>query len=225
MVINKYLAEFFGTFVLVFVGSMGILAADVSGGVVAGGPATFVAIGFTFGLALLAGIWMFGHVSGAHFNPAVTLAMLLDRRTSFGDAIGYWITQFAGAGVASLVVWAAADREAVASTVTRYERLSTGILVEIAMTTIFVWLILTVTRRGENHAPIAIALTLVAVHLAAIPFSGASVNPARSFGPAVVSGDAAQLWVYIVFPLVGGIMAWALYKLFPAEERREEAQV
>jgi glycerol uptake facilitator-like aquaporin len=123
------------------------------------------------------------------------------------------------------VVWAAADREAVASTVTRYERLSTGILVEIAMTTIFVWLILTVTRRGENHAPIAIALTLVAVHLAAIPFSGASVNPARSFGPAVVSGDAAQLWVYIVFPLVGGIMAWALYKLFPAEERREEAQV
>jgi aquaporin Z len=217
MVINKYLAEFFGTFVLVFVGSMGILAAGAAGGAEAGGPAQFVAIGFTFGLALLAGIWMFGHVSGAHFNPAVTLAMVLDRRTTFVDAIGYWIGQFAGAGVASLVVWAASSKEAVGSTVTGYTKQSTGILVEIALTTIFVWLILSVTKRGANHAPAAIALTLVAVHLAGIPFSGASVNPARSFGPAVVSGDVSQLWVYIVFPLVGGLIAWGLYKLFPAE--------
>ena len=97
MVVNKYLAEFLGTFVLVFFGSMGILAV---GGAV--GAAEIVAISFAFGLALLAGIWAVAHISGAHFNPAVTLAMLIDGRTSFGDAIGYWVGQFAGATVASL---------------------------------------------------------------------------------------------------------------------------
>jgi aquaporin Z len=213
MVINKYLAELLGTFILVFLGSMAILGV---GG--ASGAAEIMVIGLAFGLALLAGIWALGHVSGAHFNPAVTLAMVLDGRTSFGDAIGYWIAQFAGAGVASLVVMAASSQDAVGGTVTAYEKLSTGILVEIALTTIFVWVVLSVTKRGGNHhAPAAIGLTLAGVHLAGIPFSGTSVNPARSFGPAVVSGEISQLWVYIVFPLVGGVVAWALYKLFPAE--------
>jgi aquaporin Z len=212
MVINKYLAEFLGTFILVFFGSMGILAV---GG--AGGAAEIVAIAFAFGLALLAGIWALGHVSGGHFNPAVTLAMVLDGRTSFGDAIGYWVGQFAGAGVASLLVMAASSREAVAGTVTGYETLSTGILMELALTTVFILVILAVTTNGTSHAPVAIALTLVGAHLAGIPFSGTSVNPARSFGPAVVSGEIEQLWVYIVFPLAGGIVAWALYRLFPVE--------
>ena len=212
MVVNKYLAEFFGTFILVFVGSMGILAV---GG--ATGAAEIVAIGLAFGLALLAGIWAVGHVSGGHFNPAVTLAMVLDGRTSFGDAIGYWIGQFAGAGVASLLVMAASSQEAVAGTNTTYETLSTAILMEIALTTVFIWVILSVTLRGANHAPAAIALTLVGAHYAGIPFSGASLNPARSFGPAVVSGDVGQLWVYIVFPLIGGIVAWALHRLFPVQ--------
>jgi aquaporin Z len=214
MVINKYLAEFMGTFILVFLGSMTILGTLASEGPL------LVTIGFGFGLALLAGIWALGHISGAHFNPAVTLAMLLDKRTSFGDAVGYWIAQFAGAGVASLVVWAASSRLAVAATTSGYEQLSTGILVETALTAIFVWVILAVTRTGGNHAPAAIALTLVGVHVAGIPFSGASVNPARSFGPAVVSGSAdalSQLWVYIVFPLVGAVIAYGLFLLFPPE--------
>ena len=83
----------------------------------------------------------------------------------------------------------------------------------------FVWTILAVTRTGGNHAPAAIALTLVGVHLAGIPFSGASVNPARSFGPIAVSGgDFGELWVYIYAPLIGAIVAWALYRLFSADE-------
>jgi aquaporin Z len=217
MVVNKYLAEFLGTFVLVFFGSMGILAV---GG--AAGAAEIVAIAFAFGLALLAGIWAVAHISGAHLNPAVTLAMLLDGRTSFGDAIGYWIGQFAGASVASLVVMAATSQEDVAGTVTSSPVLSTGILMEIVLTLVFVWVILAVTRTGGNHAPGAIALSLVAVHLAGIPFSGASVNPARSFGPAVVSGEFDQLWLYIVFPLVGAVVSFALYRLFPAVEGRVE---
>ena len=210
MVINKYLAELVGTFILVFAGSMGILAV---GG--ASGAAEIIAIAFAFGLALLAGIWVVGHVSGAHFNPAVTLAMLMDGRISLSDAIGYWVGQFAGAAVASVAVLSASSTAAVGLTVTGYQSESTGILIEIALTAIFVWTILAVTKNGGNHAPAAIALTLVGVHLAGIPFSGASVNPARSFGPAVVSGDTSQLWVYIVFPLVGSVVAWALYRLFP----------
>jgi aquaporin Z len=213
LVINKYLAEFMGTFILVFGGSMGILAILQLGG--GDDPVKLIAIGLAFGLALLAGIWAVGHVSGAHFNPAVTLGMLLDGRVSFSDAIGYWIGQFAGAIVASLAVAGASSTETVAQTVTSYSDQTAAILLELIFTALFVWVIMAVTKKGANHAPVAIALTLVGIHLAAIPFSGSSVNPARSFGPAVVSGEFTQLWVYIVFPLVGGVVAWMLYRLFP----------
>jgi aquaporin Z len=214
VVINKYLAELLGTFILVGMGSLGILAV---GG--ANGAAEIVAIGFGFGLALLAAIWAVGHVSGGHFNPAVTLGMFLDRRIGLGDAIGYWIGQFAGAGVASLVVLAVTgSQDAVAATATTYEDLGTAITVEVMLTAVFVWVILSVTRRGANHAPAAIGLTLVAVHLAGIPFSGASVNPARSFGPAAVASSFDPLWVYLYAPLIGALVAFALYRLFPTPE-------
>lgn len=216
MVINKYLAEFMGTLILVGLGTMGILAV---GG--ANGPAEIIAIGFAFGLALLAGIWVAGHVSGAHFNPAVTLAMLIERRTSFGDAVGYWIAQFAGGTVGSLIVLAVADgsQEAVASTATTYVDFGSALTTEITLTAVFVWVILAVTKSGGKHAAAAIALVLTGVHLAGIPSSGASVNPARSFGPALV-GDAitSDLWLYLYAPLIGAIVAWALYRLFPVKE-------
>lgn len=211
MVINKYLAEFLGTFILVFGGSLAILS---MGG--AGGPAQIIGIGLGFGLALLAGIWVVGHVSGAHFNPAVTLAFLADGRMTLSDAIGYWVAQFAGATVASLAVLVASNRSTVEGTVTSYGDLSTALIVEVLLTAIFVWTIMAVVRHGENHAPLAIALVLVGIHVSAIPLSGASVNPARSFGPALVGGSASQLWVYIVAPLIGALLAWGVYRLFPA---------
>lgn len=211
MVINKYLAEFLGTFILVFGGSLAILS---MGG--AGGPVQIIGIGLGFGLALLAGIWVVGHVSGAHFNPAVTLAFLADGRMTLSDAIGYWVAQFAGATVASLAVLVASNRSTVEGTVTSYGDLSTALIVEVLLTAIFVWTIMAVVRHGENHAPLAIALVLVGIHVSAIPLSGASVNPARSFGPALVGGSASQLWVYIVAPLIGALLAWGVYRLFPA---------
>jgi aquaporin Z len=220
VVINKYLAELLGTLILVGLGTMGILATFTTGG---DSTAQIVVIAFAFGLALLAGIWVVGHVSGAHFNPAVTLAMLLDRRISFGDAIGYWVAQFAGATVGSLIVLGAAGSRAdVAGTATTYESLTTAIVAEITLTAVFVWVIMATTRftraRG-HHAPLAIALTLVGVHLAGIPFSGASVNPARSFAPAAVGGVfSSELLVYIWAPLVGAVIAFALYRLFPVPE-------
>ena len=215
MVINKYLAELMGTLILVGLGTIGILAV---GG--ATGAAEILSIGFAFGLALMAGIWVAGHVSGAHFNPAVTLAMLLDGRIGLGDAVGYWVAQFAGATVGSLIVLGVSgSREVVASTATTYSDYTTALVTEILLTAVFVWTILAVTKRGANHAPAAIALTLVGAHLVGIPFSGASLNPARSFGPAAV-GDAigSGLWLYLYAPLIGAIVAWALYKLFPVEE-------
>jgi aquaporin Z len=215
LVINKYLAEFMGTLILVGLGTMGILAV---GG--ANGAAEIIAIGLAFGLALLAGIWVVGHVSGAHFNPAVTLAMLLDGRMRLSDAIGYWVGQMAGATVGSLIILATAgNRVAVAATQTTYSDYTTALVVEVTLTTVFVWTILTVVRRGASHAPLAIAMVLAGVHFVGIPFSGASVNPARSFGPAVVSGVfGAELWLYIYAPLIGAVIAFGLYRLFPVTD-------
>ncbi|HEX6947174.1 MAG TPA: aquaporin [Acidimicrobiia bacterium] len=213
MVINKYLAELLGTMILVAVGSLGILAV---GG--AGGPAEVVAIAFAFGLALFAAISALGHVSGGHFNPAVTLGMLVDRRIGLSDAIGYWVGQIAGGIVGSLIILAAADQDAVAMTNTTYGDLTTAIVVEVLLAAVFVWVIMAVTRGGGSHVPLTIGLTLVMVHLAAIPLSGASVNPARSFGPAVVSGEFGNIGVYLYAPLIGGIVAAILYRLFPSKE-------
>lgn len=222
MVVNKYLAELIGTAILVGLGSMGILAV---GG--ATGAAEILAIGLAFGLALLAGIWALGHVSGAHFNPAVTLAMLVDGRISLTDSIGYWVAQFVGGVFGSLIVLGAAgEQSAVAATATTYQDLSTAIVSEIVLTIVFVWVILTTTRytrsRG-HHAPLTISLTLVGIHLAGIPFSGASVNPARSFGPALVGGAfGSDIWVYLYAPMIGALLAYGLHRLFPVVDTEDE---
>lgn len=215
LVINKYLGEVLGTMILVGLGTMGIVS---MGG--AGGPAEIIGIALGFGLALFAGIWVVGHVTGAHFNPAVTLAALLDKRIVLSDAIGYWVGQFVGATLGSLIVLAATgSRAAVAGTATGYEELGTAIVSEILLTAVFVWTILAVTRLGEREAPLTIALVLTGVHVVGIPFSGASVNPARSFGPVVVGGEiGSTLLVYLWAPLVGAVIAWGLYRLFPTEE-------
>lgn len=220
LVINKYLAETVGTYILVGVGSMAILAVTATGGPLV------VAVAFAFGLALLAGIYAVGDVSGGHFNPAVTLAAFLDKRVDFTDLVGYWIGQIVGALLASLTVLAVAEQAGVRGT---YTRLGEGVeawegfLVEAVLTAVFVLVILTSTKRSPATAGMAISLTLVAIHLAAIPFTGSSVNPARSFGPAVIGNNAPDLWVYIVAPLVGAVIGWALYRLFHADAVAESA--
>lgn len=208
MVINKYLAEAVGTFILVFVGSMSVLATQVTNGPL------MVVVPLGFGLALLAAIYAVGHVSGGHFNPAVTLAMWLDKRTSFSDLIGYWIGQIVGALLASAVVLAASSQEAVASTITGFEDSGTGLILEFVLTLIFLLVILAVTRKAPAVAGVVISLTLVAIHMAGIPFSGASFNPARSFGPALIAGNFDGFWVYVVGPLAGAAVAWVFWRMF-----------
>jgi aquaporin Z len=208
LVINKYLAEAVGTFILVFVGSMSVLATQATNGPL------LVVVPLGFGFALLAAIYAVGHVSGGHFNPAVTLAMWLDKRTSLSDLIGYWIGQIVGALLASAVVLAASSKEAVATTITSFSDQGTGLVMEFVLTLVFVLLILAVTRKAPAVAGVVISLTLVAIHMAGIPFSGASVNPARSFGPALIGGNFDGFWVYVVGPLAGAAVAWVFWRMF-----------
>jgi aquaporin Z len=124
-----------------------------------------------------------------------------------------------GAIVASAVVLAITDREGVAATVTNPAGGSgSGLLTEFVLTLIFVWVILAATKMALPAAGFAIPLTLAAVHLAGIPFSGASVNPARSFGPALIAGDLGNIWIYLVAPLAGGAIAWVFWRMFGGDE-------
>lgn len=206
---QKYLAEVLGTFTLVFGGSLAILSSG------AGGGPLLVVVGLAFGLALLAGLYAFGEVSGGHFNPAVSLAIFLDRRLGSGDLIGYWVSQLIGAVLAAIVVWIAFDRDAVAATATvpGESGAGTAFLLELVLTALFVAVILQVTKSGTygTTALVAIPLTLVMIHLAAIPFSGSSVNPARTFGPALVGGEWEDAWIYYVAPLLGAVLGWVVH--------------
>lgn len=197
---NKYLAELLGTFVLVAVGSMSIISSD----------GNLLFIGFGFGLALLGAIYVFGDRSGAHFNPAVTLAMMMRKDTSPSDLVGYLIAQTAGALLAAGLVFYIAGQQAVEFTLTRAPDLDIVelLVVEGILTAIFVMVVLRTTAAHKRAAPLAISLVLVAIHLAAIPITGASVNPARSLGPAIVAGDFTDIWAYIVGPGIGAAVGF-----------------
>ena len=209
---RRYTGEALGTFTLVFGGTTAIVAARASQQ-----DASFsVMIAFAFGLSLLAGLYWMAEVSGGHYNPAVSLAMALDRRLKARDMIGYWIFQVVGAVIASLALWVFTSRLAVKATGT-YPGLSDGKtwFVEFVFSAIFVGVILQAsTSEGyAKSALVAIPLTLVAVHLAAIPFSGSSVNPARTLGPDIVGGKWTGIWIYLTAPLAGGALAWLVHKL------------
>lgn len=224
MNLRAVLAEALGTFVLVAMGSMAIVSATGLGQG-SGGVIILLVAPFGFGLGLLVAITLFGHVSGGHFNPAVTLAALLDGRVTVVDAILYVIAQAIGAVAASLSI-----RILVSADLVDVTRNVPGVAdgqafaLEAILTTIFVAVILTVTRKQPNFAPLVIALTLAVIHFASIPITGASVNPARALGPAIVAGKYASLWVYLTAPFVGSLLGWAMYKFFSPDEDELEGE-
>jgi aquaporin Z len=208
---RKYLAEVVGTFILVAVGSLSIAAAAAFQPPV---PALLVAP-FGFGLGLLAAIQAVGHVSGGHYNPAVTLGAFLDKRIDAMNAVGYVVAQIIGAIAASVLLLFVAGQPAVQGTASGFPegKMLQAIVVEAVLTAIFLLVILTVTKRAPNQAAFTIPLTLTAIHFAGIPFSGASVNPARSLAPALVGGTLdVNILVWIVGPLVGAAIGWAIYR-------------
>lgn len=204
---QSYIAELIGTFILVAIGSMAALS---SGG-------NLLIVAFGFGFALLIALYSVGHISGGHFNPAVSLAMRLGGSLSTTDMVGYWIAQVVGAVLASLAVLAMAGSKAVADTMNTFSDAGPAFGAEIILTGAFVLLIMVVAGQGLGHARIVISLALIAIHLAGVPISGASVNPARSLGPALVAADLSGIWMYIVAPLVGAVVAWLVTRLARTE--------
>lgn len=202
---KRLAAELLGTFVLVFAASLAIL------GVAGGNDAFVLTVAVGFGLALLAGLYAFGEISGGHFNPAVSLGMALSGRLTVGDMLGYWGAQLAGAVLGSLALLAAYSRTDVASTANKLvEGRSAwdGVWLELLVTAVFVAVILQSSRseRVRGTALLAIPLTLVVAHLALIRVDGCSVNPARSFGPALVGGQWTDFWIFVVGPVLGGVL-------------------
>jgi aquaporin Z len=209
---RKYLAELLGTFLFMMVGYMSVPALHAA----APAAPNILVVPFSFGLGLLAAIFAFGGISGGHFNPAVTVAMMLDKRAPVVEGIAYIVAQIIGAIAAAGVVMLAVSQQAVADGITKPGAGITDIsalVLETIFTAIFLTVILIVSKRNGTMAVLAIPLTLVAIHFAIATITGSSVNPARSIGSAVVGGDINQLWIYLVGPTIGGIIGYGVYKL------------
>ncbi len=220
--IKKYLAEVIGTCVLVTFGcgtAVAVGCDSASGG-------GYILTALAFGLTIVAMAYSIGNISGCHINPAVSLAMLIRKQISVKDFVGYVISQIIGAAVGCLILLIVfgADCGFGANQIQAgWENGSAGaaLLVEIVLTFVFVIAIIGVTSKEGNSAVsgIVIGLSLTLVHILGIALTGTSVNPARSLMPALFAGgDAlAQVWIFIVGPLVGGALAAVVYGLLEKE--------
>lgn len=210
--VKKYIAELIGTMILVFMGcgSAMFLGCDTSGG--------HLAVALAFGLSIVATAYVIGNISGCHINPAVSLAMLINKKINITDFVGYVISQvigaIAGAGLLKVITgFGVADLTGGLGSngIDNAGGIGGAIIVEIILTFIFIFTILGVTSDESKGgvAGIVIGLTLTFVHIIGIPLTGTSVNPARSIGPALFAGGQSltNVWIFIVAPLVGAAIA------------------
>lgn len=217
---KKYLAEMVGTMVLTLLGCG--TAVSLNCGI---DTASIVGTAVAFGLAVVAMAYTIGGISGCHINPAITLGCLLSKRISGKDAIMYMIFQTIGAviGAAILFAMVSSDQQLAGGTTTGANSCGNhgvvaGLIAEIVLTCIFVLVVLGTTdeKKGAgNFAGLAIGLSLILIHLVGIHYTGTSVNPARSIGPALFEGGQAlsDLWVFIVGPFVGAALAASIWKI------------
>ncbi len=231
-------AEFLGTFWLVFGGcGSAVLAAKFLSDDNFSLGIGFVGVSLAFGLSVLTGAYAFGHVSGGHFNPAVTIGLAVAKRFDWKGVGPYIATQIVAASVAGAVLFAIASGKEGFSAVESgfasngYGARSPGgygllscLIAEVVLTAIFLYIILGATddRAPKGFAPIAIGLGLTLIHLVSIPVTNTSVNPARSLGVAWFAGGAAisQVWLFIVAPIIGAAIAGATYALITGADER-----
>jgi aquaporin Z len=221
---KKYWAELIGTFALVLIGC--------GSAVIAGKYIGFMGISFAFGLTVLVMVYAIGNISGCHINPAISLAMLVAGRINVKDTVLYIIFQCIGAILAAALLWS------IAAGLPDYSLAQNGLgqngygelspagynlvscfIAEVLLTALFLFVIFgSLSKKAPaGFAGIAIGLTLVFIHLVGIPITGTSVNPARSLGPAVIMCFAstkaiAQLWLFWVAPIIGGILAAVIWR-------------
>ncbi|HBQ56856.1 MAG TPA: aquaporin [Porphyromonadaceae bacterium] len=224
---KKYLAEMIGTMVLVL---MGCGAAVFAGAGQPFDPVGTLGVAFAFGLSVVAMAYAIGSISGCHINPAITLGVLLTGRMSGKDAGLYIVFQIIGAILGSAILWFLAKESGSTTTLTGANGFAEGqmtqaFVAETVFTFIFVLVVLGVTAKNglNKFAGLAIGLALVLVHIVCIPITGTSVNPARSIGPALFQGGAAlaQLWVFIVAPFLGAVIAAFVWKGITVENEME----
>jgi len=212
---KKYLAEFLGTFFLVFAGCGAIMINQITGGSIG-----HVGIALTFGLVVLVMIYSVGEVSGAHFNPAVTLGFCAARRMSIKEGLPYIVSQCLGAILASVLLRIVIPQSATLGATLPVGGLLPSLILEFFMTTLLMFVILSVSTGAKEKgitAGIAIGGTVALEALFGGPISGASMNPARSLGPALVSGNLESVWIYLLIPVLGAGFAVFLCRCTQAE--------
>lgn len=225
---TKLIAELVGTFSLVLFGcgAAAVAGADTIAGLSGLG---LLGISLAFGLAVVVMAYAIGGISGCHINPAITISMLVAGKIEFKEAMGYIVAQLIGAALAAFVLMQILNGMAGFS-MGEYALGSNGwgagyqnefnttsaFITETVLTFLFLFVIFATTSKwgNSNMAGLAIGLSLVLIHLVAIPITGTSVNPARSFGPAIFAGGEAlnQLWLFIVAPIAGGILSALFWK-------------
>jgi len=212
----KFMAELIGTFGLIFFGAGAVLQQNVTQAV------GITGIAVAHGLAILVGVYAFGAISGGHFNPCVTFGMAVTRRIAWGEALSYWIAQLAGASIAAWLLSLAyptgtADVHLGAPTLGP----SIGPMLGMALEAVMAFMLVLVVfgssvdpRAHKGFAGLAIGLTYTANMLAGGSLTGASFNPARAFGPALIAGAWQDHWIYWAGPMLGGAVAALLYDRF-----------
>jgi len=224
---KKYEAEFIGTAALVFMGC--------GSAVIAGEKIGFLGISLAFGLSVLVMVYAIGPISGCHINPAITIAMLTAGKIKAKDAAGYIVAQCLGAiAGAAVLLQVAARRRGYTLAVNGLGQNGYGahsptgysfgvcLSAEIILTALFLFVIFGATSKNapQGFAGLAIGLSLTLIHIVGIPITGTSVNPARSLGPALMAGGDAlsQVWLFLVAPVVGGIIAAVVWKWVLGQE-------
>ena len=208
---KKYMAEFMATFVLIFCGTGAAIVNEVRNGVI-----THVGIAMVFGLIVMAMIYAFGEISGSHMNPAVTIAFAVQKVFPANQVIPYIISQVAGAVAASYCLkFLFPDSQFLGATIPSGSILQSWVL-EFFLTFILMLTVLNVADKGKEKgllAGLAIGAVVLVEAMFAGPVSGASMNPARSFAPALVSGNVQYIWIYVTAPIAGSISSVFIFRL------------